>query len=217
MKPLQLAQPGERLAVLCLGAHSDDIEIGCGATLLSWMERGVKLDVHWCVLSAAGQRGEEARASAQDFLRDAARSSIELGSFRDAFFPHQGAQLKEWFEGLKSRTTPDVVMCHWRDDAHQDHREISMLVWNSFRNHIVLEYEIPKWDGDLGRPNLFVPCSRRAMDRKVELLMRHFGTQRSKDWFTPETFVALARLRGNECRAPEGVAEAFHVRKLALG
>jgi len=216
MKLLELALPGERLSVLCLGAHSDDLEIGCGATLLGWMERGVQLEVRWVVLSAVGERGEEARASAQDFLGGAAHSAVELGQFRDGFFPYQGTELKEWFEGLKARVAPDVVMCHWRDDAHQDHREVSKLVWNSFRNHIVLEYEIPKWDGDLGRPNVFIPATRRAMDRKVELLMRHFGTQRSKDWFTPDTFYALARLRGNECHAPEGFAEAFHVRKLAL-
>lgn len=216
MKLLDLARPGERLSVLCLGAHSDDIEIGCGATLLGWMARGALLDVHWVVLSASGQRAEEAQASADEFLSGAAKSAVELGQFRDGFFPYQGSELKDWFEGLKSRVAPDVVMCHWRDDAHQDHREVSKLVWNSFRNHIVLEYEIPKWDGDLGRPNVFVPATRRAMDRKIELLMRHFGTQRSKDWFTPETFLALARLRGNECRAPEGFAEAFYVRKLSL-
>jgi len=216
MRRLELAQPGKRLSVLCLGAHSDDVEIGCGATLLGWMDRGIRLDVHWAVLSATGARAEEARASAQDFLEGTASSAVELGPYRDGFFPYQGAELKDWFEALKSRVSPDVVMCHWRDDAHQDHREISKLVWNSFRDHIVLEYEIPKWDGDLGRPNVFIPSTRRAMDRKVELLMRHFGTQRSKDWFTPETFYALARLRGNECRAPEGLAEAFHARKLAF-
>lgn len=217
MKLLQLAKPGERLSVLCLGAHSDDIEIGCGATLLGWIERGIKLDVTWVVLSAAGQRAEEARDSANAFLEGAAARSIELKEFRDGFFPYQGAEVKAWFEELKARVKPDVVMCHWRDDAHQDHREVSKLVWNSFRDHVILEYEIPKWDGDLGRPNVFIAASRRAMERKIELLMRHFGTQRSKDWFTPETFLALARLRGNECRAPEGLAEAFHVRKLALG
>ena len=216
MKGLALARPGERLSVLCIGAHSDDIEIGCGATILGWIADGIALDVHWVVLGANGQRGEEARASAADFLAGAARSTVELGGFRDGFFPYQGAQIKEWFEALKSRVTPDVVLCHWRDDAHQDHREVSRLAWNSFRDHIILEYEIPKWDGDLGRPNLFVPVTAKAMARKVELLLRHFGTQRSKDWFTPETFHALARLRGNECRAPEGMAEAFHVRKMTL-
>jgi LmbE family N-acetylglucosaminyl deacetylase len=210
---LQLALPGERLSVLCLGAHSDDIEVGCGATWLGWMERGVCLEVCWAVLSAVGARAEEARASARQFL-EGVSSDVEFAQFRACFFPYQGAEL---FEGLKSRAAPDVVMCHWREDAHQDHREVSKLVWNSFRNHIVLEYQISKWDGDLCRPNVFIRATRRAMDRKVELLTRHFGTQRSKDWFTPGTFFALARLRGNECRPPEGLAEAFPVRKLALG
>ena len=216
MKSLDLARAGERLSVLCLGAHSDDIEIGCGASLLSWIERGAVLDVHWAVLGAAGQRAEEAQASARDFLAGAARSTVEVAGFRDGFFPYQGAEIKEWFEALKGRVTPDVILSHWGGDAHQDHREVSGLVWNSFRNHIILEYEIPKWDGDLGRPNVFVPVTAKAMARKVELLMRHFATQNSKDWFTPETFNGLARLRGNECRAPEGLAEAFHVRKLVL-
>lgn len=216
MRVLELARSGERLSVLCLGAHSDDIEIGLGATLLGWIERGVRLDVHWAVLSAVGQRADEAQASAMEFLASAARSSVELATFRDGFFPSQSAEIKEWFEALKPRTSPDVVMCHWSGDAHQDHREVSRMAWNTFRNHVILEYEIPKWDGDLGRPNLFVPATSRSMNRKVELLMRHFGTQRSKDWFTPETFHALARLRGNECRAPEGMAEAFHARKVTI-
>ena len=216
MRLLDLVRPDKTLSVLCLGAHSDDIEIGCGATLLGWIERGVKLKAHWAVLSAAGQRADEARSSAQDFLKGAAQSTIDLAAFRDGFFPYQGSEIKDWFERLKPRVEPDVVLCHWRDDAHQDHREVSRLVWNTFRDHLVLEYEIPKWDGDLGRPNFYIPASRAAMTRKVELLMRHFGTQRSKDWFVPETFTALARLRGNECRAPDGMAEAFHVRKLVM-
>lgn len=218
MIELGLVRDGERLSVLCVGAHSDDIEIGCGATLLGWLERNVRLDVHWAVLSASGQRAraEEAHASALEFLAGAARSTIDIASFRDGFFPWQGAEIKSWFEDLKPRVSPDIVLCHWREDAHQDHRIVSELVWNSFRDHLILEYEIPKWDGDLGRPNVYIPASRSAMARKVELLLRHFGTQRSKDWFTAETFTSLARLRGNECRAPEGIAEAFHCRKLRL-
>jgi len=216
MRSLELARPGERLSVLCLGAHSDDIEIGCGATILGWIARGVRLEVHWAVLSAAGQRGDEAAASARDFLAGAAQTNIELAQFKDGFFPYQGAEIKAWFEALKPRVAPDVVLCHWRDDAHQDHREVSQLVGNTFRDHLILEYEIPKWDGDLGRPNLYVAAARPVMTRKIELLQRHFASQRSKDWFTPETFMGLARLRGVECRAPAGLAEAFHVRKLAL-
>jgi len=217
MRGLQIAGRGERLSVLCLGAHSDDIEIGAGGTLLSWLDQGIRLDVHWCVLSGVDERGSEARASAKDFLAEAAGRTIEIETFRDGFFPQQGEQIKLWFEQLKNRVNPDVILAHRGDDAHQDHREVSRLVWNTFRDHLVLEYEIPKWDGDLGRPNVFVPVSAAIMKRKVELLMAHFGSQRSKQWFDPETFLGLARLRGMECRASERYAEAFVARKLSLG
>ena len=144
MKPLGLAGSGERLSVLCIGAHSDDIEIGAGATILVWIDRGVRLDAHWVVLSAYGPRADEARASAEAFLAHAARSVIELTDFKDGYFPYQGADIKIWFEGLKQRTSPDLILCHWRNDGHQDHREVSMLTWNTFRDHAILEYEIPK-------------------------------------------------------------------------
>lgn len=216
MKALQLATAGERLSVLCLGAHSDDIEIGAGATLLSLVDRGVRLDVHWCVLSGGGEREREARASAADFLAHAARAKVEVMTFRDGFFPEQGEQIKSWFETLKGRVDPDVILTHHRDDAHQDHRELSRLAWNTFRDHCILEYEIPKWDGDIGRPNLYMPVSENALQRKIDLLISHFGSQRSKQWFDAETFSGLARLRGMECRAPERYAEAFFARKLSL-
>jgi LmbE family N-acetylglucosaminyl deacetylase len=216
MKLVELAGAGEPLSVLCIGAHSDDIEIGAGATILGWIAREVRLDVHWAVLSAYGARANEARASAEAFLADAARSVIELAEFKDGFFPYQGADIKIWFEGLKRRTSPDVILCHSRNDAHQDHREVSMLTWNTFRDHAILEYEIPKWDGDLSQPNVFIPASRRLMERKAQLLYEHFGTQRSKDWFDAQTFMGLARLRGAECRAVEGYAEAFHARKIVM-
>jgi LmbE family N-acetylglucosaminyl deacetylase len=217
MKALQLAAAGERLSVLCLGAHSDDIEIGAGATLLSLVDRGVRLDVHWCVLSGGGEREREARASAADFLAHAANARVEVMAFRDGFFPEQGEQIKSWFETLKGRVDPDVILTHRRDDAHQDHRELSRLAWNTFRDHCILEYEIPKWDGDMGQPNLYMPVSAGALQRKIDLLISHFGTQRSRQWFDAETFLGLARLRGMECRAPERYAEAFFARKLSLG
>jgi LmbE family N-acetylglucosaminyl deacetylase len=216
MKSLALAVPGERLSVLCIGAHCDDIEIGAGATILGLIERGIRLDVHWAVLGAQGLRADEAHASATAFLAKAARAVIDLAKFRDGFFPHQGSEIKEWFEALKKRVSPDVILCHWRDDAHQDHRQVSELTWNTFRDHTILEYEIPKWDGDIGRPNVYVPISRALMERKVKLLHDHFGSQRSKDWFDSEIFMGLARLRGMECRAPDGFAEAFHARKLTV-
>jgi LmbE family N-acetylglucosaminyl deacetylase len=216
MKPLQFAGPGDRLSVLCLGAHSDDIEIGAGATLLSMQERGVRLDVHWCVLSGIGEREREARASASEFLSAAQRSQIEIMSFRDGFFPEQGEAIKSWFEALRERVDPDLILTHRKGDAHQDHRQVCRLTWNTFRDHCILEYEIPKWDGDMGQPNLYVPISAGALKRKVDLLITHFGSQRSKQWFDSETFLGLARLRGMECRAPERYAEAFIGHKLVL-
>jgi LmbE family N-acetylglucosaminyl deacetylase len=217
MRALQFARPGERLSVLCLGAHSDDIEIGAGGTILGWIAAGVQLDIYWGVLSARGVRAAEAQASAAAFTTGAANVRIGLGPFRDGYFPYDGAEVKTWIEGLKAETSPDVILTHRRDDAHQDHREVCKLTWNAFRDHLILEYEIPKWDGDLGRPNLYVPLSKKALDRKIELLFEHFGTQRSKDWFDAETFRGLARLRGAECRAPEGYAEAYSASKAVLG
>ena len=216
MRSLGLSQPGGRLSVLCLGAHSDDIEIGAGATILGWIASGVELHVHWCVLSAVGPRREEAERSATAFLDGASSALIELGEAKDGYFPYGGGEIKDFIEDLKGRTTPDVVLTHRRDDAHQDHREVSKLTWNAFRDHLILEYEIPKWDGDIGRPNLYMPVTATILDRKIELLDKHFGTQRSKDWFDAETFRGLARLRGMECRAPEHFAEAFLMRKVCL-
>jgi LmbE family N-acetylglucosaminyl deacetylase len=216
MRTLQFAEPGDRLSVLCLGAHSDDIEIGTGATLLSMMDRGIHLQVHWCVLSGVGEREREAKASAADFLSRAASAEIEVLPFKDGFFPEQGDAIKTWFERLKPRTNPDLIFTHYRDDAHQDHRQVCRLTWNTFRDHSILEYEIPKWDGDLGQPNLYVPASAEALRRKIELLNVHFGSQRSKQWFDSELFLGLARLRGMECRARERYAEAFFARKLTV-
>jgi len=215
VKGLRIAGPGDRLSVLCLGAHSDDIEIGAGGTLLSWLDQGIRLDVHWCVLSGIDERGKEARASADELLATAANRTIEIMNFRDGFFPEQGDQIKLWFEALKERADPDVILTHRQDDAHQDHRQVARLVWNTFRDHLILEYEIPKWDGDISTPNVYVPVAAPLMQRKVDLLVSHFGSQRSKHWFDAETFLGLARLRGMECRA-DRYAEAFTARKLPL-
>jgi len=217
MKALNLVRPGESLSLLCLGAHADDIEIGAGGTILGWIASGVRLHVHWCVLSAAGPRAVEAEGSAAAFLAGAAAAKIELAQFKEGFFPYQGGEIKTWVEDLKTRVEPDLILTHRSDDAHQDHREISQITWNLFRDHVILEYEVPKWDGDLGRPNIYVPLSNAVMARKVDLLLAHFGTQRSKDWFDAETFRGLARLRGMESRAPDRYAEAFVLRKGRLG
>lgn len=206
----------EGLRVLCLGAHSDDAEIGCGGTILSMIAARPCTQVHWMVFSAAGPRADEARASADIFLNGAAHAEVEVLGFRDGFFPYQGAEIKERFEDVKRRFTPDVVFTHRGHDGHQDHRLLSELTWNTFRHHTVLEYEIPKYDGDLGQPNVFVPLNEEIRARKVELLMQHFGTQRSRTWFSPETFEGLMRLRGVECASPTGYAEGFHARKVTL-
>jgi LmbE family N-acetylglucosaminyl deacetylase len=216
VRSLHLARAGDRLRILCLGAHSDDIEIGAGATILDLIRRGIQLEVDWVVLSAIGIRAEEARASAQAFLTGAARQEIVLATLKDGYFPFQGAELKDHFTRFTATCTPDIILTHRHDDAHQDHRQVSKLAWTSFRDHVILEYEIPKWDGDMGRPNAYMPVSDAALKRKTELLTRYFGTQRSKDWFDARTFEGLARLRGAECRAPSGYAEAFHARKILL-
>jgi LmbE family N-acetylglucosaminyl deacetylase len=214
MLALDLARPGKALRVLAIGAHSDDIEIGAGGTILTWIASGAEVSVDWCVLSAPAERATEARSSAADFLAGAARSDIHLGDFRDGYFPAERTAVKDWVEGLKRLERPDVILCHQRDDAHQDHRLVCELAWNTFRDHLILEYEIPKWDGDLGQPNAYVALPEAALARKIELLHKHFGTQRSKAWFDDETFRGLARLRGVECR--ERYAEAFFARKLLL-
>lgn len=216
MRALPLAGPGDRLSVLCIGAHADDIEIGAGATILGWIAAGVRVRAHWCVLSGSRQRADEAEASAAAFLAGAEHRTVELADFRDSYFPDQAGDIKGWFEALRARVEPDIVLTHRRDDAHQDHREVNRLTWTTFRNHLILEYEIPKWDGDLGQPNLYIPVTRAALDRKVELLQVHFSTQRSKDWFDAETFAGLARLRGMECRATEHYAEAYFLRKVTF-
>jgi len=210
--------PGNRpLRLLCIGAHSDDLEIGCGGTVLEWLARNAQVEVTWVVLSAPPARAAEARRSAAAFLRRAQRRTIVLHAFRDGHFPAHFAELKAVFAGLASASAPDVVLAHTLDDRHQDHRLVSELAWQSFRDHLILEYEIPKYEGDLGRPNFFVPLSASAARRKVDNLMRHFPSQRAKSWFRPETFRAAMHLRGIECRSPSGSAEAFVARKIVCG
>lgn len=217
MMSLGYPRPGQTVSVLCLGAHPDDIEIGAGGTILRWIESGVRLHVRWCVLSASGVRAGEARRSAAAFLAGAESSQVDLGTFRDSLFPYYGADIKAWIEGVKSTVQPDLIFTHRKEDAHQDHREVSQLTWNTFRDHTILEYEIPKWDGDISQPNLYSALSASNMERKTGLLLAGFETQRSKDWFDPDVFRSLARLRGMECRAPESYAEAFVLRKARLG
>jgi LmbE family N-acetylglucosaminyl deacetylase len=200
--------------VLCLGAHSDDIEIGCGGTLLKLIQQLPELEFYWFVFSAKGLRSTEARRSAREFLRGAKQSRIQLRDFRESYFPSQWAAIKEAFEELKVRFEPDLIFTHHRDDRHQDHSILSDLTWNSFRHHLILEYEIPKYDGDLGQPNLFVPLDEKICQAKISALLRNFKSQTSKHWFTTDTLSGMLRIRGVECAA--GNAEAFYCRKLIL-
>jgi LmbE family N-acetylglucosaminyl deacetylase len=202
--------------VLCIGAHSDDIEIGCGATVLRLAESSPGVEFYWLVLSSNPARAREARRSAAAFLRGVRRKTVAVQSFRDGFLPYIGSPVKECFEELKKAFAPDLIFTHFRHDLHQDHRLACELTWNTFRNHLVLEYEIPKFDADLRSPNVFVPVSDPVRRRKLRLLMRYFGTQRSKQWFSEDLFQGLMRLRGIECASPTGYAEAFHCRKLVL-
>jgi LmbE family N-acetylglucosaminyl deacetylase len=207
--------PSSLRTVLCLGAHSDDIEIGCGGTLLSLQRQHPGLAIIWVVFSAEPPRDREARASAREFLAPGGRHEIRIKAHRTSFFPSEVEAIKEGFEELKREFEPDLIFTHFRDDRHQDHRVLSDLAWNTFRRHAILEYEIPKYDGDLGQPNVFFPLGEDLVAQKVERLLHHFQTQNNKHWFTPDLFQALLRLRGMECGTR--YAEAFFARKLAVG
>lgn len=211
---LELALPAAAKKILCLGAHADDIEIGCGGTLLKWLAARRELQVQWVVFTAEGKRAREARASAKVWLAKGAHKVV-VKQFPGSFLPYRGAKVKEFFETLKSSFEPDVVFTHYRDDRHQDHRLLSDLAWNTYRNHLILEYEIPKYDGDLGSPNLFMPLEEKLARQKAAQICHHFQTQGNKHWFAEETFLALMRLRGVECAST--YAEAFYCRKLRLG
>jgi len=203
--------------ILCLGAHSDDVEIGAGGTVLELLARHPDLHVDWAVFAVADSaRADEARASAARFLEGAASYDLHLFDFRDGFLPAQHTEVKDQFERLKGLIQPDLILTHHHDDAHQDHRLVSELTWNTWRDHVILEYEIVKWDGDLSRPNVYVPISSERQDEKIQILLDVFASQRGKDWFDEETYRSLARLRGVECRSDSRYAEAFHARKLVL-
>lgn len=204
------------LTLLFLGAHSDDIEIGCGGTILRLAEEYPHLSVHWVVFGASGSRSAEAEESAKSFLYKVEDPHIYLRSFRDGFFPYIGGEIKDYFEELKSTIKPDLIFTHYRKDLHQDHRLICELTWNTYRDHLILEYEIPKYDGDLGAPNFYVRLNETISMRKVDILCESFATQREKYWFTADTFLSLMRLRGVEARSPGKYAEAFYANKVIV-
>jgi len=211
LSPLSAREP----TMLLLGAHCDDIEIGCGGTVIQLVRRYPSAKFIWITLSSDAQRADETRAAAGRLLEGARDVVVRVEEFRGSYFPYSGAALKDYFEGLK-QFAPDLIFTHCRHDLHQDHRITNELTWNTFRDHLILEYEIPKFDGDLGVPNVFLSLTRAEMKRKCDILIECFPSQTERTWFTRDTFEAIARLRGIECNAPEGYAEAFYGRKVCI-
>ena len=209
-------RPAAVRRILCLGAHADDIEIGCGGTLLKLLAEHPEAEVDWVVFSGQGERADEARRSAEAFLSGAARSRVDVHAFRDTFFPQAWGEIKEVFAELSQRVNPDVIFTHRREDLHQDHRAVAELTWCLFRDHLVLEYDIPKFEGDLGTPNVYVALAEDVCRRKVGHILEHFASQRTKPWFTDDTYWALLRIRGVECNSPTRYAEGFYGRKMLL-
>ncbi len=202
--------------ILCLGAHSDDIEMGCGGTLLRLLKEYNNLRIYWVIFGADEQRAKEAIRSANHLLTNCKQKNIIIKGFRDSFFPFNGAEIKECFEELKKAFSPDLIFTHYQKDLHQDHRLISDLTWNTFRDHLILEYEVIKYDGDLGTPNLFVHLDEETCHKKIENILSCFKTQRTRDWFTEDAFLAILRLRGIESNAPQKYAEGFYSRKIVF-
>ena len=217
MLPLRIGRPEAKPArVLAIGAHPDDIEIGCAGTILKLIEQEAISEFLWVVLSGKGERADEARRSAEALLEEVPRSEVVVRDFPDGFFPYEGQRIKDFFEQMKADFSPNVVFTHQRADLHQDHRLSCELTWNTFRDHLILEYEVPKYDGDMSAPNTFVPIEESLHRRKIDHLMSYFGSQLSKRWFKEELFSSLLRLRGMECNSPSSYAEAFFCRKAIL-
>lgn len=215
MIPFSLSNGGP-LRLLCLGAHCDDIEIGCGGTVLKLAASGRQLEVWWIVFSSDERRKQEALESADAFLENVFKRNVMIHRLRDGFFPYVGAELKECFEQIKTEVSPDLILTHYRHDLHQDHRLVSELTWNTFRNQLILEYEIPKYDGDFGSPNVFVPLDESICRRKIDTLLRVFISQNERNWFSGELFSSILRIRGMEANACSGYAEGFYCRKANL-
>jgi len=207
---------GRPLRILCLGAHADDLEIGCGGTILHLIRAHPGIHCRWVIWSGDPVRAAEARDAAAKVLHGAGRADVAVEAFRDGFFPDQWSDIKAKFESLKAEGRPDLVLTHHRADRHQDHRIIADLTWNTWRDDLILEYEIPKYEGDLHTPNLYVPLDRTTVDRKIEILLSGFASQRGKPWYDAETFRGLMRIRGVECGSPTGYAEGFHAPKAIL-
>ena len=211
MLPLKL-QREEGLRILCLGAHCDDIEIGCGGTVMRLSEEYTELRIKWVVFTSDAERGMEARKSADHFLHNIRAKDVVVLDFRDGFLPYEAVAVKNYFEELKI-FQPDIIFTHFRHDLHQDHRLICDLTWNTFRDHLILEYEIPKYDGDLGNPNFFIPLEREVADKKIDALQHYYPSQSGRHWFDKETFFSIMRIRGLESVSKSRYAEGFYLRK----
>jgi LmbE family N-acetylglucosaminyl deacetylase len=212
MLPLQLGAPaGRPLSVLAIGAHPDDIEIGAGGLLLTLAPS--RPEIRYVVLTGTPERHLEARNAARAFMPEA-DLTIELSDLPEGRFPAVWHRVKEALEGIARSFSPDVIIAPSPADAHQDHRTIAEIIPTVFRDQLYLAYEIPKWDGDLGRPSMYVPLTAETARRKVELLHKCYPSQRGRDWWDDEVFLGLARLRGMECRAP--YAEAFTCMKSVI-
>lgn len=217
MLPLSLNEPAEdALEILCLGAHCDDIEIGCGGTVLRLVEQFPAARFRWVVLSSNDERAGEAQRAADHFLSGAGKQDVRIERFRESYLPWAGTEIKDYFEGLKADMDPDLILTHHRHDRHQDHRLVAELTWNTWRDHLILEYEIPKYDGDLGSPNVLVTLDEATVRRKVDGILDHFPSQRRRAWFDADTFRAVLRLRGMEANAPSRFAEGFYGPKVVL-
>jgi LmbE family N-acetylglucosaminyl deacetylase len=211
-----LGERGAPLRILCLGAHCDDVEIGCGGTVLRLLAERPGSTITWVALASNDVREKETSGAAAEFFKGAGKSDLVVKQFRDGYFPNQFAEIKDFFEHIKAELRPELILTHHRHDRHQDHRTVAELTWNTFRDHLIAEYEIPKYEGDLGHPNLYVPLSEATARRKIDLILRYYQSQGGRRWFRAETFEAVLRLRGIECNAPDGMAEAFHISKLVI-
>ena len=216
MVDLQINWSEKHPKILCLGAHADDIEIGCGGAILNLLANNIKSEICWVVFSANEERRQEALESAHLFLKNSTKKNIIIRDFRENYFPYNGGEIKEYFNELRGHFNPDLIFTHYRNDLHQDHRLIYDLTLNAYRDHLILEYEIPKYDGDLGSPHVFVPLDERVLDFKIKSLLKYFQSQKDKPWFSKDTFRALPRLRGIESKSQSGYAEAFFCRKMVL-
>jgi LmbE family N-acetylglucosaminyl deacetylase len=214
--PLGLVEPVEGLDILCIGAHCDDIEIGCGGTVMRLVEQFPDARFWWVVLSSNDERAAEAQRAAEHFLEGAGKQDIRIERFRESYFPYIGAEVKDYFESLRADVDPDLILTHHRHDRHQDHRLVAELTWNTWRDHLILEYEIPKYEGDLGTPNLYVTLDEETATRKVDGIVRYFPSQHRRAWFDADTFRGLLRIRGVEANAPGRFAEGFHAAKVVM-